>query len=93
MHSTDGLASSGPPIVVLILFLTIGGSVLWVGMIWDCAVASERSVRSKVLRLILVIPTPNLGALIYYFLCSGAGYCGKHTRRQSKHKYELKSLS
>ena len=56
-----------PPVTVLILFLTIGGFVLWLGMIWDCAVASEMSVRSRVLWLILVIPTPNLGALIYYF--------------------------
>jgi hypothetical protein len=56
-----------PPLAALILFLTIGGFVLWLGMIWDCAVASERSVWSKVLWLILVIPTPYLGALIYYF--------------------------
>jgi Phospholipase_D-nuclease N-terminal len=56
-----------PPVVALILFLTIGGFVLWLGMIWDCAVDSERSALSKVLWLILVIPTPDLGALIYYF--------------------------
>jgi hypothetical protein len=55
------------PLMALILFLTIGGFVLWLGMIWDCAVASEMSVRSRVLWLILVIPTPYLGALIYYF--------------------------
>jgi hypothetical protein len=56
-----------PPVVALILFLMIGGFVLWAGMIGDCAVASERSVWIKVLWLILVIPTPYLGALIYYF--------------------------
>ena len=56
-----------PPVVALILFLTIGGFVLWLGMIWDCAGANKMSVRSRVLWLILVIPTPNLGALIYYF--------------------------
>jgi hypothetical protein len=56
-----------PPLTALILFLTIGGFVLWLGMMWDCAVASEMSITSKVLWLILVIPTPNLGALIYYF--------------------------
>jgi|SRR5579859_2106104 len=56
-----------PPAVALILFLTIGGFVLWAGMISDCAVARERSVWTKVFWLILIIPTPNLGALIYYF--------------------------
>ena len=56
-----------PPLVALILFLTIGGFVLWLGMIGDCAVANKMSVTSRVLWLILVIPTPYLGALIYYF--------------------------
>ncbi len=56
-----------PPLAALILFLTVGGIILWLGMILDCAVANERSVTSKVLWLILVISTPNLGALIYYF--------------------------
>jgi hypothetical protein len=56
-----------PPLAALILFLTIGGFVLWFGMMRDCAIASETSFKSKVLWLILVIPTPNLGALIYHF--------------------------
>lgn len=56
-----------PPAAALILFLTIGGFVLWVGMIGDCAVASGMSIRSRLLWLILVVLTPNLGALIYYF--------------------------
>src|SRR5258708_24900555 len=56
-----------PPLVALILFLTVGGFVLWIGMICDCAVAKEMSVGSRVLWLMLVVPTPHLGALIYYF--------------------------
>jgi hypothetical protein len=56
-----------PPLTALILFLIIGGTVLWLGMIRDCAIAREMSVRARVLWLILVVPTPNLGALIYYF--------------------------
>jgi hypothetical protein len=56
-----------PLLAALILFLMIGGFVLWLGMIWDCAVTCEMSARSRVLWLILVIPTPYLGALIYYF--------------------------
>lgn len=56
-----------PPLAALIRFLTTGGSVLWLGMMRDCAIASEMSFKSKVLWLILVIPTPYLGALIYYF--------------------------
>lgn len=56
-----------PPVTALILFLTIGGTVFWLGMIWECSGARKLSVRSKVLWLILVVLTPNLGALIYYF--------------------------
>jgi hypothetical protein len=56
-----------PPVAALILFLVVGGFVLWIGMIWDCAVAVEVSVWSKVLWLLLVVLTPNLGALVYYF--------------------------
>ena len=56
-----------PPLAALILFLVIGGFVLWVGMIWDCATANQMSVTSRVLWLILVVLTPYLGALIYYF--------------------------
>jgi hypothetical protein len=56
-----------PPLALLILFLTVGGFVLWLGMMWNCVVASEMSVRSRVLWMILIVPTPNLGALIYYY--------------------------
>jgi len=56
-----------PPVVVLVLFLTIGGIVLWLGMIWDCATAREMSAGSRLLWLLLIGMTPDFGALIYYF--------------------------
>ena len=55
-----------PFVAALVLFLTIGGIVLWLGMIRDCAIAMKMTV-SKVVWLIFVALTPNLGALIYYF--------------------------
>ena len=56
-----------PPVCVLILFLVVGGTVLWIGMIYDCATIDKMRVWSRVLWLVLVVLTPNLGALIYYF--------------------------
>jgi hypothetical protein len=56
-----------PPVIVLVLFWTIGGIVLWLGMIRDCATARGISAGSRLLWLLLIVLTPDLGALIYYF--------------------------
>ena len=48
-------------------FFGIGVTVLWFGMMWDCAFTSEMRVWSKALWLLLLIATSSIGALIYYF--------------------------
>lgn len=55
------------PFCLIGAFFGIGVTVLWFGMIWDCATVSKMPVWSKVLWLILLIPTSSVGALIYYF--------------------------
>jgi hypothetical protein len=66
-----------PPLAALILFLTIGGIVLWLGMISNCASARKMSTKSRTLWLVLIVLTPNLGALIYYFCVFGRRAIGQ----------------
>jgi hypothetical protein len=56
-----------PPVAVLVLFLTIGGTAFWIGMIWDCSSANEMSVWSRVVWLLLLIALSGFSMLIYYF--------------------------
>jgi hypothetical protein len=59
--------------LALLPFSLIGGSfgiavtVLWFGMMWDCAFTNKMRFWSKVWSLLLLIPTSSIGALIYYF--------------------------
>jgi hypothetical protein len=55
------------PFFLIGAFFGIGMTVLWFGMMWDCAFASKMRVWSKVLWLLVLIPTSCVGALIYYF--------------------------
>lgn len=55
------------PFSLIGAFFGIGVTVLWFGMILDCAFISRMRVVSKALWLLLLIPTSGLGALIYYF--------------------------
>ena len=55
------------PFVLLGAFFGIGVTLLWFGMMLDCAFTSKMPLRSKVLWMILLIPTNGIGALIYYF--------------------------
>jgi hypothetical protein len=56
-----------PTVAALVMFLTIGGTVLWIGMIWDCASANKMSVWSRVIWLLLLLVLSGLSMLIYYF--------------------------
>jgi len=55
------------PFYLIGAFFGIGVTVLWFGMMWDCAFKSKMRTRSKVLWLLLLVPTNSFGALIYYF--------------------------
>jgi len=55
------------PFFLIAAFFVIGMTLLWFGMMWDCAFTSKMRVWSKVLWLLLLIPTSSVGALIYYF--------------------------
>ena len=55
------------PFFVAVAFFGIGVTMLWFGMMWDCAFTSNMRVWPKVLWLLLLIPTSSIGALIYYF--------------------------
>lgn len=55
------------PFFLIGAFFGIGVTVLWLGMMLDCAFASKLPVWSKALWLLLLIPTISIGALIYYF--------------------------
>ena len=55
------------PIALLCSFFAIGITVLWLGMIWDCAFISKLPISSKLAWLILLALTFTFGALIYYF--------------------------
>ena len=55
------------PLFLIGAFFGIGVTVLWFGMMWDCAFTSNMRVWSKILWLLLLIPTSSIGALIYYF--------------------------
>ncbi len=55
------------PFFLIGAFFGIGVTLLWFGMMWDCASTSKMGVWSKVLWMLLLIPTSSIGALIYYF--------------------------
>jgi hypothetical protein len=55
------------PFFLIGAFFGIGVTLLWFGMMWDCAFTSKMRVWLKVLWLLLLIPTSGIGALIYYF--------------------------
>jgi len=55
------------PFCLIGAFFGIGATLLWFGMMWDCAFTSNMRVSSKGLWLLLLIPTSSIGALIYYF--------------------------
>jgi hypothetical protein len=53
--------------VLICSFFAIGITVLWFGMILDCALISKLPIWSKVIWLVLLVLTNAIGALIYYF--------------------------
>ena len=55
------------PFFLIGAFFGIGVTLLWFGMLWDCAFTSKMGVWSKVLWLLLLVPTTGVGALVYYF--------------------------
>ncbi len=55
------------PFALIGAFFGVGMIVLWFGMMWDCAFTRKMRVWSKVLWMLLLIPTSGMGALIYYF--------------------------
>jgi hypothetical protein len=55
------------PFFLIGAFFGISVTLLWFGMMWDCAFTSKMRVWSKALWLLLLIPTSSVGALIYYF--------------------------
>lgn len=55
------------PFFLIGAFFGICLTLLWFGMMWDCVFTRKMRVWSKVLWLLLLIPTSSVGALIYYF--------------------------
>jgi len=55
------------PFSLIGAFFGVGLTLLWFGMMFDCAFISKMPIWSKVLWLFLLVPTTALGSLIYYF--------------------------
>jgi hypothetical protein len=54
------------PLTLICSFFAIGITVLWLGMIWDCAF-SKMPIGARIAWLVLLVLTCTLGALVYYF--------------------------
>jgi hypothetical protein len=55
-----------PPMLIC-AFITIGGMVLWLGMILDCAFAVKLPIWSRAIWIVLMVFTGGFVAFIYYF--------------------------
>lgn len=50
---------------LLLLFLGVAGTVLWIWMLIDCAVNEPSTGNDKIVWILVIVLTHGLGALIY----------------------------
>lgn len=54
--------------VFVMMLIAIGGTILWIWMIIDCATQEPSESGDKVVWLLIILLTHVVGALIYYFV-------------------------
>jgi hypothetical protein len=55
------------PFMLICAFFAIGGMVLWLGMILDCAFVVKLPIWSRTIWLVLLVLTGGIVAYVYYF--------------------------
>jgi LPXTG-motif cell wall-anchored protein len=55
-------------ILLVYLVLAIGGTILWVWMLIDCATKEPSTGNEKIVWILVIALTSLIGALIYYFV-------------------------
>ena len=58
------------PILAIALFATlvVGGTVLWIWMLVDCATKEPDEGNTKIIWILIILLTHLLGALLYFFI-------------------------
>ena len=62
------MAVLGSLFFLLFVVLGMGGTILWVWMLIDCATREPSDGNDKIIWMLVILFTNLLGALIYYFV-------------------------
>ena len=62
------MAVLGSLFFLLFVVLGMGGTILWVWMLIDCATREPSDGNDKIIWMLVILFTHLLGALIYYFV-------------------------